>query len=330
MNLPLIDGAFLIDNSGLEKLKCPCKFQMSEVFHRVRIGEKAGANFGSTIHRGLETRYKSVGNGPVDELTNIKIQTEMLAWLTESPQPDRDFRNYAHACKMMEVYNKIYPREQWKIVLDSNGKPIIEASFMLPFGGAYQVTGSPQWKTSMYFPHGATSEHVPIYYCGKIDLGIEDHNGIWSFDHKTAFQFGDSFDKDMGMNGGQLGYCWALGQTLGVKPQGYIIDAIRVRKPKRDDEFTGNAPIDATDFKRIPFPVSQEKLDEWRKDVLAIIADIFNYAESGYWPKHRWNCVEKYGVCEYYDVCDTSPEQREMVLQSGLYEDNKWSKGLKV
>jgi hypothetical protein len=326
MNLPLIDGAYIIDNSGLERLKCPCKFNMSEVLRRVSIGEKAGANFGSTMHKGWETRYRRVGVEPLKESTHIDIQIEMLKWLTANPQPFNEFRNYNHACKMMDVYNKIYPSEQFKILTNNRNEPIIEASFMLPFGMAYQVTGCQQWRTTP----DTTAKGIPLYYSGKIDLGIQDHNGVWSFDHKTAFQFGDAFDKDMGMNGGQLGYCWALGQTLGVKPQGYIIDAVRVRKPKRSDEFTDAAPCDATDFKRMPFYVSQDKLDEWKLDVLTCIADVFNYAESGYWPRHRWNCVEKYGVCEYYEVCDTTPSQRSMVLNSGLYEENKWMKGLKV
>lgn len=114
--LPLVDGAFIIDNSGLERLQCPRKFQYSELNRRSPVASKAGANFGSTIHRGLETRYQRCGNNAVDSLTQIAIEAEMLAWLTEHPQPDGDFRNYNHACKMMQVYNAIYKNEQFKIL----------------------------------------------------------------------------------------------------------------------------------------------------------------------------------------------------------------------
>lgn len=308
--IPLVDGAYLIDNSGLEKLKCPRAFEYSELHRLSPVAERAGANFGSTIHRGLETRYLLRGTDAVDPATQMLINSAMNDWLQENPQPDMDFRNYDHACKMSEVYNKIYGKESFRILTSpATGKPIIEASFALPFG---------------------TVHNTPIYYCGKIDLGIEDHNGIWSFDHKTAFQFGETWDKQMNMDGGQLGYCWALSQVTGRRPMGYIIDAIRVRRPSKKDEFSGAAPIDGTDFKRIPFPVTDDQLVEWREDTLELIANIFNYHASGKFPRHRWQCTNKYGACDFYDVCSTPREQRPMILNSGLFEPNKWSAGLKL
>lgn len=310
MNLPLLDGCFLIDNSTIEKFKCPRAFEYSEVLRKSSCDAKAGANFGSTIHRGLETRYNLVGSGKVDNATTECIKQNMQEWQEANPQPVGDFRNFNHSCKMMDVYNTIYPSEQFEILkAPLTGKPIIEASFALPFGKV---------------------QDVPIIYCGKIDLGIKDHNGIWSFDHKTAFQFGDSFDKQMQMDGGQLGYCWALGQTLGIKPNGYIIDAIRVRRPKVQDEFSDISCIDRTDFKRIPFYVTDAMLEEWRQDVLTIITDIFSCYDRSYFPRHRWQCVSKYGACEFYDVCSTSKDSRPIILNSVLFQENTWTSGLKL
>ena len=306
--LPLTDGAFLIDNSGLERLRCPRCFQHSEIDLRVPVAERAGANFGSTMHRGWECRYKQCGTSAVQQSDWPFIETGIRDWLAENPQPEGDFRNLDHACKMMKVYNDIYRNEEFKILsAPKTSKPIIEASFALPFGSV---------------------QNIPIIYCGKIDLGIEDSNGIWSFDHKTAFQFGDTFDKQMSMDGGQLGYCWALGETLGRPANGYIIDACRVRRPKagRGDEFGGGvAQIDGSDFKRTPYWVSKPMIDEWKQDVLTLIDNIFNYHASGHFPRHRWNCTNKFGLCDYFDVCSTPIEQREQVLASGLFEDNKWT-----
>jgi hypothetical protein len=306
-DIPLTDGAFIIDNSGIEKFKCPRAFEYGVDMRRIAVGKAAGANFGSTIHRGLETRYKLVDTNPVDDATTMVINTAMHEWQQENPQPIGDFRNYDHAVKFLAVYNQIYKKETFNIITH-NGKKIIESSFLLPLG---------------------TVQNIPILYSGKIDLGIES-NGIWSFDHKTAFMFGEGFDKQMAMDGGQLGYCWALGQTLQVTPRGYIIDAMRVRRPKKEDEFGGTAPIDGTDFKRIPCPVSQEQVEEWKKDTLTIVSDIFNCYDRGYFPRHRWQCVGKYGICEYYDVCSTNITQREQIINSNLFEESKWHMGLKV
>lgn len=109
--LPLLDGCFLIDNSSLEKMKCPRLWEYSELRLRSAVAEKAGANFGSTIHRGLETRYGLVGAGPLTDHAINEIESAMRAWLNENPQPPGDFRDFNHACKMMRVYNQIYPQE---------------------------------------------------------------------------------------------------------------------------------------------------------------------------------------------------------------------------
>ena len=307
--LPLVDGHFLIDNSSIERFKCPRAWQYSELEAKSPVASRAGANFGSTIHRGLETRYNLVGANKVDPATQLVIDSAMHDWLEENPQPESDFRNFDHACKMSRVYNHIYGNEGFRILKNPAGKPIIEASFALPFG---------------------TVMNVPVLYCGKIDLGIEDNNGIWSFDHKTAFQFGEAFSKQMAMDGGQLGYCWALGQTLGRKPAGYIIDAIRVRRQTVKASFTGDAPIDGTDFTRTPYFVTDDMLAEWKEDVTAVIMNIFMCHDHDLFPRHRWQCTNKYGACDFYDVCSTPREQRHLILNSNLFEENKWTKGLKT
>jgi hypothetical protein len=307
--LPLVDGVFIFDNSSIEKFKCPRAWQYAELNLKSPVAERAGANFGYTIHRGLETRYKLVDNNKVDAVTQFAIDTSMAQWLSENPQPENDFRNLDHACKMSRVYNQIYGNEGFEIIKNHIGKPIIEASFALPFGRVM---------------------NTDIYYSGKIDLGIEDNNGLWSFDHKTAFQFGDTFSKQMAMDGGQLGYCWALSQVTGRKPQGYIIDAIRVRRPSVKASFTGEAPIDATDFTRTPYYVSDDMLAEWKEDVMAVVTNIFLCYDADLFPRHRWQCTNKYGACDFYDVCSTPRAQRYMILNSNLFEENVWTKGLKT
>ena len=307
--LPLIDDTFIIDNSSLEKFKCPRAWEYSELNERTPVAARAGANFGSTIHRGLETRYKLVSNNAVDAGTQLAIETSMHDWLQEHPQPESDFRNFDHACKMMRVYNQIYGREEFRILNNAKDKPIIEASFALPIGKV---------------------QNTQIIYAGKIDLGISDNNGIWSFDHKTTFQFGETFSKQMNMDGGQLGYCWALSQVTGQQPCGYIIDAIRVRRASVKAQFTGEAPIDMTDFTRTPYWVTPDMLDEWKADVLAIVNEIFICHDLNRFPRHRWQCTNKYGACDFYDVCSTPEAQRNLILDSNLFEKNTWTKGLKT
>lgn len=307
--LPLVDDAIILDNSTIELLKCPRLLELKWLRARVPVADKAGANFGSTIHRGLEVRYHKAGTGRVDSSARIDINQAMSEWQQEHPQPEGDFRDFEHSVKMMNAYLEQYPTESFKILNNNEGKPIIENSFLLPFGADI---------------HGH-----PLYYSGKIDLGIQDQNGLWSFDHKTAFQFGAGFDQQMNMDGGQRGYCWALGQVMATKPQGYIIDAIRVRRPTKKkgqaEEYGGASCIDATDFSRKPVWVTQDDLDEWREDVITLVTNIFDYHAKGYFPRHRWNCVNKYGACEMFEVCSCPRSQRDSILASGMFEDNTWT-----
>lgn len=330
MNLPLIDGALFFDNSALENLACPRKFYYKVIERIVKSGTSAGANFGSTVHRGLETRYKLCGTSAVKSEHVMPINSAMLEWLDGHPQPQTEFRNYGHACNMLAVYNQQYGQEDFKILTTSEGKPLVEASFALPF--ACIIKNDDKWSV---FPwngedwefKGTRSQAQAwhwVYYTGKIDLGIEDNSGIWSFDHKTAFQFGDGFLQQMDMDAGQLGYMWALQQVTGKQACGYIIDAIRVRRPKKsDDPMAGS--IDATDFFRRPFFKPQETLLEWRKNTLSIIFNIANMLEQGDFPMHRSQCISKYGACEFIDVCSTPPSQRDLIKNSGMYEENRWS-----
>lgn len=304
--------AFLIDNSTLELLRCPRLYEYKGLRKREYTGTKAGANFGSTLHVGWAVRYRRCGSNPVGPEDAVAINETMAKWVGENPQPLDDFRDYNHACVVMAAYNNHYTSEGFKIVtvkkaLDNKvliEEPLVEKSFALLFG--------------------RIGDHA-IIYTGKIDLGIYDNHGLWSQDHKTAFMFGDAFDAQMQMDGGQLGYCWALFKATGVMPRGYIIDAVRIRKPSRKSEYDQTAPVDASDFKRMPFFITDDTIEEWKEDVNHLIKTIFYHHGMGYFPRHRWHCVGKYGKCEMFDVCSVGRESREAVLTGTLYEDYLWS-----
>ena len=300
--------AFLIDNSTLELLRCPRLYEYKGLRKREFTGTKAGANFGSTLHVGWAARYRRCESNSVSADVVIEINNAMQTWLGENPQPLDDFRDYNHACTVMTAYNNHYQNEGFQILKvkkpDGTEDLLVERSFALPFG---TICGR------------------AIIYTGKIDLGIHDNHGLWSQDHKTAFMFGDAFDAQMQMDGGQLGYCWALQKATGIMPRGYIIDAVRIRRPSRKSEYDQTAPVDASDFKRMPFFITDDTLDEWKEDVTKLIETIFWHHSNGYFPRHRWHCVGKYGKCEMYDVCSVGRESREAVLNGTLYEDYQWT-----
>ncbi len=303
--LPFVDGALLLDNSTIELLRCPRLLEYKWLRRRTATANRAGMNFGSTLHQGWAVRYQKCGNKAVTPDDIPAINAAMEAWLKENPQPDTDFRNYNHAVTVMSAYNETYKNEPFDIINDTRGMPLVERTFWVPLG---------------------TVQNFPVIYTGKIDLGIRNHNGVWSQDHKTTFQFGDSFDSAMQMDGGQHGYLFSLWKITGELPAGYIIDAVRVRKPKKTGRFDEVAPVDGTDFIRTPYIIGPDALEEWREDTLNLVSDMMWHYDRGYFPRHRWQCVGKFGRCEMFEVCASPRKDREDVLaNSGLYMENDWT-----
>lgn len=306
--LPLVDSnTFLIDNSALELLRCPRLFLYQFLCKRVKSVPNTGANFGSGMHRGWEVRTRRCFNKAVKPEDIPFIHDAMRKYFEENPQPENEFRTFDHACRCMEAYNEQYGDEKFDILRDRNNNHIIESSFAFPF---------------------ATVKGRQVVYTGKIDTGIGDSYGSWSFDHKTHSAISDSgprWESQMMMDGGQIGYVWALQKTLGYSPMGYIIDGIRIRAPRKKDEYTGVPPVDATDLQRIPVFVTQDTIDEWYENTIHLIEQIFDWHEQGFFPMYRWACVHKYGVCDFYDVCSVSRSNRQANLDSNMFEENKWS-----
>jgi hypothetical protein len=301
--LPIKDGNNLIfDNSSIVLFnRCPRLYELQVLHKRQLSASKAGRNFGSCIHAGLATRYRQFGGGAVTD--NTLIHESMRQWLDGNPQPPDDFRNFDHACKVMDVYNQVYKEESFKVLLDK-----VEFSFLLPFThlGFYQS-----------------------WYGGKSDLAIENNDGIWVQDHKTAYMFGDGWEAAMQTDSGQLGYVWSLKKSLppeqADKVRGYIINGIRIRRPQKSDEYSGTAPIDASDFQRIPVYVSEDAVDEWVYDTTEHMHSIFRLHEDGFMPRNRFSCTTKFGKCDFYDVCTIARTHREAALASNMFEDNNWS-----
>jgi hypothetical protein len=343
MNLPLVNNAFLIDNSGLELLRCPREFYYTFIRRRRLRANKAGMNFGSTMHVGWDVRYSHCGRKACSPEVEQQAIGAMREWLEANPQPMGDFRTLGKAEAVLKEYNRIYQDEPWEILTNpKDGLPLVEKSFMLPFMTIkYQVPlegfDQSQWEIGCYIIDelaGHVTLLIQVYYCGKLDLATRDALGIWAGpDHKTAFMFGEGFEKDMQRNPGQRGYVWALWQITGIKPHGYIIDAVRTRKEKRtnifeksfDDASEPGSPTDAKDFKRMPFLVSEDDLQNWVRNTQMKIREVFAFAERNEWPEHENQCVRKYSICDFFDVCTCNTASRESALMGDLYEDNRWS-----
>ena len=307
--LPLVptkDGklAYLIDNSTLETLVCPTIYKNKHLYKRELSAARAGRNFGAGLHVGWKERYMLCGSKAVDPTNEQTINAALATYFGEKPQPDDDFRTLEHAQKVMKAYNKRYTNEDFTILSRTDGTPAVESSFAFPIG---EVQG------------------VQIIYTGRTDMFIHNSEGDWVLDHKTAFQYGENWLKQMAVDSGQKGYVWAFAQLYGRCPRGYIVDGVRIRRPTKKDEYAGVPPVDNTDFQRIPQYVFPQELDDWRENVLLQVDSIFYRHKRGSFEMNRRECVGKYGPCDFYDVCMAMPEQRESILASSMFEELTFS-----
>ena len=306
--LPLIDGCFLIDNSTLETLTtCPRALQYSKLNRRIAAGAKPSLTFGSALHNALEYRYKTAGNGILNDDQKAAQMQVIADYFAENPAAEDDYRNANWAIELVKKYNAIYPTEPFNVLVDDKGQTLCELSFALPL---------------FNYTHNGTT--IPVIYMGRIDLPVQWDGGIWILDHKTTSVLGPTYFEAATMSAQFLGYLWAF-QTLTKKAcQGFIINALRVKQPPAK-------PKDGLDswwresFQRQRYHVTEAQITEWKANTIALVKEFFWHYENAYFPMKTSWCVGKYGKCQYFDICSLPEGNRDTMLTSTLYQDNTWS-----
>src|SRR6516162_9982335 len=79
--------AFFVDNSALEKWKCPRLFQHAVIDRKELAASRAGRNFGATLHIGWAWRSTNCGVKAVSADDEEAINLQMQGFLSDNPQP---------------------------------------------------------------------------------------------------------------------------------------------------------------------------------------------------------------------------------------------------
>ncbi len=322
--LPLIDGCLFIDNSSWVEgfSSCYRYLQYKSLNLRIPAAEKPSLNFGSAIHLALEYRYKVYGNKCVDDAYYNTVTAMLSEFFTAHPTPAEDWRTLNWCIEVLRQYNSKYDIEAFNLLLDKDGKPMVEMSFALPLF-EWQASGPGD-----HFP-----QTVPIVYTGRIDLPVSLDGQIYVMDHKTTGMMGKQFFDEMRMTSQQRGYVWAFEQLMGQKVHGYIVNAIRTKeppqyvmagKPSTRGKSTSPAQWWSESLNRERFLIKPKELEEWKHNTIDLVEEFFWHYSRGYMPmKTKWCAM--YGRCPYYEVCQLASEDRGIQLASGQFTDNTWS-----
>jgi hypothetical protein len=340
--LPLLDGdTFMMDNSGLEGFQtCPRAGQYSLCLRKRSAGDRVAQKFGGIMHKVLEGRYRSAETmfAQTKNIENLMVATAQREFhgvrgdadgewvhLPYIP-PAEDYRNFDRMIELVQEYGKTYPFESFDIMRLPEGRPFVEFPFALPLG-ELDLGGQTFWVQDMVHDsdgnlvkrgdwYQKTINTIKIIWMGRIDLVYTYNGGIYIMDHKSSSMATNMAEFEIAHQ--FYGYKWAVEVILQQQVTGVVINRVVVRKPSRTGTpFT---------FERKLIAYQEGLAKEWKVDMLHIVSDFIGMIQRGYMPKHTAWCVGKFGTCQFHKVCSLdSPEQRQVMLESGEYEDNTWS-----
>lgn len=340
--LPLVGGCLLIDNSGFMEGISTCSRYLEYKTIRLRImtSEKPSLNFGSAIHLALEHRYKKYTNQPVGDQYYNELAEILTNFFNEHPFPAEDWRSLNFCMEMVKKYNERYSSEEFNLLTDKDGNPMVEVAFSLPL---FKYVADRTYEGATLHCQGDNGKLVsviPVIYTGKIDLPISyPSSGVWINDHKTTAAGGQPFWDEQRMSAQHRGYCWSFKELTGIEPVGYQVNMIRTKdtpmyvKANKNFKITqgrdkgkSKTPEDFWNetFQREKFLLKPGELDEWKFNTIDLVEEFFWHYSRGYFPmKTKW--CSMFGRCPYYEVCSLAPEDRIPQLNSGNFVNNDWS-----
>lgn len=167
---------------------------------------------------------------------------------------------------------------------------------------------------------------VSLEWTGIIDMLAKINDGYYVIDHKTTSilsqDFFDGFEIAMQPVGYYLA-CKAAFPDLNIK--GFLVNVLACRKPvasvTKSGRPTTSKPFEAL---RRQYNYSDWHAEEFKRDALALIEELFANVQAGFFPRKTQWCIGKYGKCPFFDVCSLPPESRASMLASDIYVNNTW------
>lgn len=264
--------------------------------------------FGKAIHKALEVFYagrveeRRMGDfeplvyGRRPENPNL-LERAIISFLDESAPlsslPETDKRSQANGVWILSKYFERFLDDPYVTYVDERG-PFLERTFTL------NVRDDAELKIDIFGTIDFAFQHVAT---GDIVIG----------DHKTssALMFGDSnyFDRDKP----NLQYTlYALGakRIFGLNTEDFMVNVIEVKaRPKTS---RGSGPS----FPRQLTKRTEEDFSEAIEVVNHYVESYLKCADSGVWPMGSVDVCQKYGGCQFRQVCASPKSIRETILMN--------------
>lgn len=246
-----------------------------------------GKHYASALERyhKLRSGFASAGASELNHDEALRVVVGQALLDSKDWNPDHKFKTRPNLIRSIIWYLEQFKDDPCKTVLLDDGRPAVE----LPF--RFQLT----------------DEYV---LCGHLDRIVEYAGGLYVQDQKTTGATLSSYYFKRYNPDNQMSLYSVAAKVVWKTPvQGVMIDAAQIA-------------VGFTRFERGLTTRTEDQLTEWLADALYVIEDQTR-AEAAGWPMNDSAC-QKYGGCQFLEVCSKSRQVREDFLATG-FEKNDYN-----
>ncbi len=299
----IVDGKEVWDNTKFQAYACGMRGKLGYEEHLVSNDTAEALVFGAAMHKAAE------------EWTNARIN----GW--------RDIDAVEEGHRAFElIWNAGVPEDvRAKLEIDGNRRSIRNFQRLFkgyrerfPFESYTRVLGC---EIPFTFSLGTTPQGREVWWSGILDRVVERMEEIYYRELKTTSYTLDSDFFDQFRLSGQLtGQVWAGQQQFGTQFAGAVVEGIKVEAPlktkvRQASELASAEVVDIT----------QEAIEEWKRDVLQGVDDIHVMRERQHWRMNRGDlCKQFHGGCSMRKICTALPSARAGV-KAQYYHERVWN-----
>jgi hypothetical protein len=296
-----------LDNSALELFAtCPRKFWYRIIQHLVPKKQKLSLSFGASIHAALFEYYsgkptKDCLKAFIEEA--MKEGSKIAKYADDAAEAGQKVEySLEFGVALMTKYIEQHPleTEDFKPMLDSDGKPMLEVGF------------------AVELEHGL--------YIGKID-GIGNYRGDPGImEHKTTGFTLSSYLKWLNPNSQITGYLKAVKDYLGLDTAKCVANIIRVKDYKRGAPEDNDQKL----FMRTIVERSPQQIDSRFRQIdlqMQLIQQFLDGGIDNFYMNAPFAC-NAMGECVYKPLCavkDDSDKELVQMIVDGSYKKEEWS-----